>query len=822
MPIILNSSLISWLNKNYKNMILAGDLNSKSQFFNCKRTNSNGEILNDILTSNNLLILNTNFDKTFHILKSNPEKDYHEFLDVLIGSPVIATKTEKYEVIESPLLYSCTPKQYHSAIQLEIDLEGETAINNQNKEQFYAFNKANWSTFKEELAKCDLLDIENISIDNLSNIIHGKINKEIENSVPKQTNKLPKMKILLPNEILSLITKRNRLRRIFTSSRKNEDKILFQQAASEVKLKIVELKSMSWQTFVNNIGPRPWSSKPYWKRINELRNKRKPKNMPTIIHKEVSLTSDESKAKAFKDKLKSTFNEDKNYSRNFNEFQKAFVEDYIVNRKFSDLYTDKSYAKVTLDELKASIKKTNTKTTLDEKGISNRVLHKLPENFLNYIVALFNKCLDKNSLPDGWKDSTITMLHKKESTSNINNYRPISSTLCMVRLFEKIIYTRLYNYLNDNNILVAEQSGFRAKRQTKDNLFFITQKSLEALKKREKACFISFDIEGAFDRVWHHGFLFKLAKIRVPYYILIWIEFFLKDRRFCVKVGNFKTEFVLITNGVPQGAVLSPLLFNIFINDVPLFNRPPNAYSVIFADDLGYLFIFKKISSEVESTINEQLNKLYLWTLKWRLKLAPTKCSYAIFSKNYKAGEKGKKGYNNEKLELKLGNETINQDNNPKFLGIYFDKYLSFKNQIAYVRKSCNNRLNILKVLSHRSFGINSSTLINIYKALIRSLIDYSLFMYPIISNTNRKKLQSVQNNALKVIFKKSWDYDASILQRNTNLETIQERASTLITNYIVNCRMSKNPLHEKLVKDYPKNFGRNHNPNIKTLLDPF
>ena len=152
--------------------------------------------------------------------------------------------------------------------------------------------------------------------------------------------------------------------------------------------------------------------------------------------------------------------------------------------------------------------------------------------------------------------------------------------------------------------------------------------SLEAMSQREKACFVSFDIEGAFDRVWHNGLIYKLVKLELPFYLLKWVEYFLKDRRLCVKVNKYKTAHYAISNGVPQGAVLSPLLFSIFINDVPLFNRPPSSYSVLFADDLGNLFLFNKINKEVESQINIQIEKLINWTLYW----LTTQMSWALDS----------------------------------------------------------------------------------------------------------------------------------------------------------------------------------------------
>ena len=192
------------------------------------------------------------------------------------------------------------------------------------------------------------------------------------------------------------------------------------------------------------------------------------------------------------------------------------------------------------------------------------------------------------------------------------------------------------------------------------------------------------------------------------------------------------------------------------------------------------------------------------------------------FSKYFKGGAKGTKGFNNEKLDLIFFKKLIPLNNESTFLGIRFDKYFTFKNQIKYLRKSCINRLNIIKVLSQKSWQINSGSLIILYKSLIRSLVDYSLFLYPIISKTNQKKLQSIQNNALRIIFRKKYDYDAKILHELANIESIETRSNQLIRNYISNAFNNNNPLFRDLVNEYKINKPLATNSRIKTILDGF
>ena len=202
------------------------------------------------------------------------------------------------------------------------------------------------------------------------------------------------------------------------------------------------------------------------------------------------------------------------------------------------------------------------------------------------------------------------MIPKKGDKKNIKNYRPISSTPCIMKLFEKIIYKRITKYLTTNDVIIKQQSGFRSHRQCKDNLIFICQKILESFGNRKKACCIFFDIQSAFDKVWHTGLIYKLIKIGIPAYIVIWIKEFLSHRKFRVKLNSYFTKSYDITCGIPQGAVLSPLLFSIFINDVPLYNNQKTKHSLLFADGLMYMHTFKKINVQVENQINKQSHSL--------------------------------------------------------------------------------------------------------------------------------------------------------------------------------------------------------------------
>ena len=240
-------------------------------------------------------------------------------------------------------------------------------------------------------------------------------------------------------------------------------------------------------------------------------------------------------------------------------------------------------------ELHMAMKGMNSKTSRDPMGLSNKLLKNVGYNTKDRILTLFNWCLKEGIVPKLWKHSVITMLLKSGQSSNeLNSYRPISMTPCLARLFERLVLSRLQNFLDLNKIIIPNQSGFRKARQTKDNLLTVIQNAQEGFNLGEKTTVIFFDIAAAFDKVWHGGLIYKLFKLGLPYYLLRICIAFLGERTFTVKLDNVHSRVCIIECGVPQGGVLSPTLFKVYINDIPMSNKPGET-TILFADDIAFI-----------------------------------------------------------------------------------------------------------------------------------------------------------------------------------------------------------------------------------------
>ena len=810
---ILQELLFLELEKKHKNYIICGDLNAKSELINCRSHNSNGNILVQILSNSNAILLNSNDEPTYFSYSGSN----CELLDRFVGSSSLANLVTNYEVVtNSPLLSD------HLPIKISIN------AGNKNKndpgpapatsKSVFNYGLANWGLFSNELKKVTLSGAQMSDIDAFSETLTEYIHMAARKSIPivKRSNRKT-----LPNYIVDLIKTRRKLNyKVHRLRRKNDTR-----NTADLKNKINMLTKIinhetkehnhnTWTRFLDKVKNKPVSSKAFWAKINKMRSKPNANVIPTLIMDGKEFQTDLEKSELFGARLANTFSESSD--NNFDSLFKSKIDKYIAENYSS--YDSRGITQFTLKELEKAIKSLKNKSSSDQFGISNALIKHLPLETKRVVLSLFNKILATGSIPKTWKEAEITMIPKKGDSWDPKNYRPISITACLSKLFEKLVAKRINQFLKKNNIIVDFQSGFRKHRQTKDNIFFMTQKVAESFARKKKVCGIFFDISSAFDKIWHNGLIYKLDQLKFPHYLTSWIKNFIENRNFKVRVGAEFSKTHPIKTGVPQGAVLSPLLFSIFINDIPANIKKNNRYSLLFADDLCYLDIFNKVNiPAIQTRLNKHIRNVELWLKKWRLTMAAHKCNYMIFCNSPCRID----------LNLNLFGQKIPACDNVTFLGMRFDKYLCFKNQVDYLEKTCFDRLNIIKILSHKSWKLNSRTLIQIYNTLVRSIIEYSAIISPRLSNTNMIKLQVLQNNAVRAIYNYPKDpiskrpINLEYLHSIDNLDMLVDRLDGLAERYLVKALENKNPLITESFKDY-LNFCGGRGNHLNTLFCPF
>jgi exonuclease III len=733
---VLAKDIFTILSKIKKEYIIIGDLNAKNSSYGCLQNNSNGLILEEIIYNHDCIIVNNN-EHTYYNFRN--EKCFSDKLDLAICSANVYNDIINFEVL---LNEDMTSDHVPIVVELKTDKSKTITIEHNNKSQIYNFNKANWTLFKNYIPNSAPLD----TLDDVEKLNHFVVNSLIEaanKAIPivYKNDKFKNHKTL-PVHILQLIKVRKRFRRKIIKNNSVENKKIVNYLTNEIRSEINTLKNNIWLDFLEKQGQNPINTKPFWQRINKLKGKKISKLIPTLKFDDKQFETDVSKANLFAETLKNTFSD--HNDEKFNKEHKIKIDNLVNNHDFSKhKFNNRNCFKI--KDLNNIIKKLKNHAAPGKDSIHNQMLKNTSQKFRMIILNLINLTIKQNNLPSNWKFSQITMIPKKEANStNPKDYRPISLTSSLAKISEKMIGIKLKEFLKENNIIIKQQSGFRNNRSTRDNICFMSQKIKEQFNRGKKACGVFFDIASAFDKVWHNGLLYKLIKLKLPNFIICWIKNFLENRYFEIKINQATSQKYIISAGVPQGAALSPILFSLFINDVPMMHKKNKDYGLLFADDLISLNFFKKYGN-IEKHINVYLQKIENWLNKWRLKMAPQKCNFIIFSQN--RNEK-------EKLKLKFCDTNLTQIDNTTFLGIRFDSSLTFNYQIKYLQESCLNRLNFLKVVSKRSFGLTIDTLNQLYISLIRSILEYSAIISPVISSSNFTKINIIQNKAIKIINK--------------------------------------------------------------------
>ena len=213
------------------------------------------------------------------------------------------------------------------------------------------------------------------------------------------------------------------------------------------------------------------------------------------------------------------------------------------------------------------------------------------------------------------------------------SFRPISLTSCVSKLFEGIILSHLLFFLESNSILFPRQAGFRPGRSTLDQILFLSQSILDGFNKPRSGSWTilsTIDFSKAFDSVWHPALFHKLISAGLPPCFARWTQSFLSDRRACVVYENHKSHSFRVCQGVPQGSVLGPILFSLFINDLPA-SLPSSVSCSLYADDLAIWSSSPLVPTAVEAT-QGALFQLERWSEYWCLPLNPSKFEASFFS----------------------------------------------------------------------------------------------------------------------------------------------------------------------------------------------
>ena len=333
----------------------------------------------------------------------------------------------------------------------------------------------------------------------------------------------------------------------------------------------------------------------------------------------------------------------------------------------------------------------------------------------------------------------IQPVHKKSSRQLKTNYRPISLLPICGKIFEKIIVYNLYTFIRDNNLLSPFQSGFRPGDSTINQLISITTEIYEAFENHDEVRALFLDISKAFDKVWHEGLLHKLKQNGITGSLHQLLGDYLSNRKQRVVLNGIESEWEDVLSGVPQGSVLGPLLFLIYIDDLTdgIFSRIR-----LFADDSSLFARVTDINATHDQLLND-LNTITNWADQWKMKFNPDISKQAIeviFSHKH-----------NKPIHplLSFNNIPVARESDTKHLGLVLDDRLSFRKHIHDAIQKANTGLALMKYLS--SF-VSRDILNMTYKLYVRPHLDYGDVIFHDQLADMMKSIESVQYKAALIV----------------------------------------------------------------------
>ena len=419
----------------------------------------------------------------------------------------------------------------------------------------------------------------------------------------------------------------------------------------------------------------------------------------------------------------------------------------ILNKFFSSVFTSEDMQSVpsdlihtevelmdltcTVTDVTKGLLKLNVNKSCGPDKLYPRILKELANEIAEPLQIIFNKSLIEGKVPQDWKLANVTPIFKKGSRNLSSNYRPVSLTSVVCRVLESIIRDFVSDYLDKNKLIKDSQHGFSKGKSCQTNLLTFFDEITHEVDKKHEVDVIYLDFAKAFDKVPHHRLGLKLNSLGIKGNVLKWIEDWLLDRQQRVVVNGVASEWTPVTSGVPQGSVLGPLLFLIYINDI---DEGVKSSISKFADDtkIGRTILGEKDRIELQN----DLKLLGQWAEKWQMKFNTDKCKVIHFG-------------GGSPSNYVMDSKTLENIDEEKDLGVLIHKTLKPENQCQAAAGKANR---ILGMLKRNITSRKKEVMLPLYRTLVRPHLEYSVQFWNPYLVKDIKLLENVQRRATRLI----------------------------------------------------------------------
>ena len=527
----------------------------------------------------------------------------------------------------------------------------------------------------------------------------------------------------LNKNLVQLMRKRNMLFSRAKRSCRNSDFEKYKRMRNRVVSQLCEAKSR----FFNTINPH--NAKKFWKAVKYLNKTHN--SIPVLCDGNSEARSDGDKAEMLGDFFTKCFNQ-------------AVPPLSPSNSTLNSEHTIPDDLLCTEEEVHFFLTNLDTSKATGPDGISACMLKSTADSVTPSVTTLLNLSLRTGQLPKEWKRSSVVPVLKKSPATSPNNYRPISLLSIVSKVLERHVHSLVMDHLHNHHPLAESQWGFQSGKSTVAALLTTTHSWLTTLEEGKEIGAVFFDLQKAFDSVPHQCLIEKLRQTGLTEHIISWILNYLTCREQRVVVNGKSSQYVPVISGVPQGSVLGPLLFLVYIDGLAQLPLSSGAQMVLYADDL---LLFRTVSGKEDYLhLQNDISIVENWVAHNHLTLNANKCKYMVVSR---------KRSPTLPSNLTLGDSDLERVECFKYLGILLSNNLSFS---EHIQATCTKARKILGLLYRRFYNnTDGATLLPLYLMMVRPHLEYASPVWNPHMHKDVTLLQNVEKFAFRMITKR-WD----------------------------------------------------------------
>ena len=758
--------------------LLLGDFNCHSpHWWTRQRLDVRGKKVEDFIAANNLVILNGDQPTYF-----SPSHNTETAIDLSLCSPILGTW---FDWNADSDIYNSD----HYPIYLKTTFHAEGTPSFVPR---WNLMKADWQTFTN---LCETIQIEEAqtteqTIVDITNTLLSAARQTIPKTKPcSRRNAVP----WWSPAIQQAIARRKRTFRAFLRHRTDDNLINKNKERARTQRIIRTAKRASWQHFLSKLS----SSTPLsqiWHLVRRLSGKRCHPHIPIFYSPQNNAVVSEPKAVV--NVMAERFahhSSDDNYSRDFLAHARTTFNDRPDT--FASDNEEEYNCLFSLSELKTAIILAGN-TSVGPDDLHYSFFRHLSDATLNTILRTLNNLWQEHVFPEQWRESIIIAIPKPgKLRSNPDNYRPIALTSCFGKIFERMVSKRLSYVFEKHSMLSKYQCGFRKNHSPVDQLVRLETDIRKGFKHRQHTAAVFLDIQKAYDMVHRPAVVHKLQKLGLKGHLAYYLQNFLIGRRnFRVKNRSVFSDYYDMENGLPQGSCLSPLLFNVFIDDLFLDISPGVSFS-LFADDSA-MWCSGPDYDVCLTRLQGCLAKLEQWSRTNGLQFSSEKSAAIIFSRTMNI---------QPSQSLRLHNNEIPYVTNFKFLGVILDRRLSMARHIKYIGVKCNSRLNLFRCITGATYGADRETLIRLYRSLVLPIIEYGAVVYAGGVPSALKSLETIQNSFIRISIGAMKTSPIAALQVEADISPLRLRRQELSIRYVTKIKQFPHHATRKAIDILPR-----------------